>query len=156
MGIDAARLEDFLNRHRLIGGEFLGPGQPLSAFCRKSGIELVILFGSRVTGFATPSSDVDLAVQLKKGLARSKLDLLYELETIFHPESVDLVMLTPDTSPLLRYEILFGGRVLYEESEGLFEQGKLKAWKLYLDTAPLRKRELQYLREFVRRMRHVT
>ena len=65
-------------------------------------------------------------------------------------------MLTPDTSPLLRYEILFGGRVLYEESEGLFEEGKLKAWKLYLDTAPLRKRELQYLREFAGRMRHVT
>ena len=130
-------------------------GQPLSAFCRKSGIELLILFGSRVTGFATPSSDVDLAVQLTRGLARSKLDLVYELETIFHPESVDLVMLTRDTPPLLRYEILFRGRVLYEESEGLFEQGKLKAWKLYLDTAPLRKRELQYLREFVRRMRHV-
>jgi hypothetical protein len=46
--------------------------------------------------------------------------------------------------------------VLFEEAEGFFEQGKLKAWKLYLDTAHLRKRELEHVRAFVKRMRHVT
>jgi len=130
--------------------------QHLSAFCRKWGIELLIIFGSRVTGFATPSSDIDLAVQLRRDSEASKLDLIYELDAIFYPEPIDLVILTPNTAPLLRYEIFFNGRVLFEEPEGLFEPGKLKAWKLYLDTAPLRKRELEHLRSFVRRMRHVT
>jgi uncharacterized protein len=139
-----------------IVGELLGPGQPLSVFCKKRGIELLILFGSRATGFTSPSSDIDLAVELKKGSEVSKLDLLYELETIFHPEAVDLVILTPSTTPLLRYEIFIRGRPLFEEAEGLFEQGKLKAWKLYLDTAHLRKRELEHLRAFVKRMSHVT
>ncbi len=105
--------------------------KPLSAFCRKSGIELLIISGSRAAGLTTPSSDIDLAVQFKNGLEASKLDLLYELDTILHPEPVDLVILTPDTTPLLRYEIFFRGRVLLEEAEGLFELGKLKAWKLY-------------------------
>jgi uncharacterized protein len=131
-------------------------GHTLSVFCRKSGIELLILFGSRATGLTTAPSDIDLAVQLRKNMQISKLDLIYELDTIFHPEPVDLVLLTPNTAPLLRYEIFFKGRVLFEEAEGLFEHGRLKAWKLYLDTAQLRKRELEYLRAFARRMRYVT
>ncbi len=130
--------------------------QLLSIFCRKAGIELLILFGSRATGLATPSSDIDLAVQLKKGLEVSKLDLIYGLDAILCPKTIDLVILTPNTEPLLRYEIFFRGRVLFEEPEDLFEQGKLKAWKLYLDTAHLRKHELEHLKAFVRRMRHVT
>ena len=116
----------------------------------------MILFGSRATGLATPSSDIDLAVQFKKGLEVSKLDLLYELDTIFHIEPIDLVIMTPNTTPLLRYEIFFRGRVLFEEAEGLFEQGKLKAWKLYLDTANLRERELEHLGSLVKGMKHVT
>jgi uncharacterized protein len=139
-----------------IAGEFLGPGEPLPVFCRKAGIELLILFGSRAAGLTSALSDIDLAVQLKKGLEVSKLDLFYELDTIFHPEPIDLVILTPNTAPLLRYEIFFRGRVLFEEAEGLFEQGRLKAWKLYLDTAHLKERELEHLRAFVKRMRHVT
>jgi predicted nucleotidyltransferase len=132
------------------------PEQHLSDFCRKAGIALLILFGSRATSSAVPLSDIDLAVQIKKGGERSKLELLYELETFYHSERVDLVVLTPMTTPLLRYEIFFKGRLLYEEAEGLFEQGRLIAWKLYLDTAPLRKREIEYLKEFTKRMRHVT
>ncbi len=115
----------------------------------------MILFGLRVTGFATASSDLDLAVQLRRNCSRSKLDLIYDLETIFHPERVDLVVLTPNTSPLLRYEVFFKGRLLFEEVEGLFERGKLYSWKLYLDTAHLREQELAYLKKFAERLRHV-
>jgi predicted nucleotidyltransferase len=130
--------------------------QDLTPFCKEAGIQLLILFGSRVTGFAGPSSDLDLAVRFRRGLEVSKLHLLYELDELFHPERVDLVILSPSTPPLLQYEIFLKGRALFEAADGLFEEGRLKAWKLYLDTAPLRKRELEYLREFVRRMRHVT
>ena len=56
---------------------------------------------------------------------------------------------------LLRYEIFFKGRLLFEEAEGLFEHGKLHAWNLYLDTAHLRNQELEYLKQFAKRMRHV-
>jgi predicted nucleotidyltransferase len=131
-------------------------GQDLAIFCKVERILLLILFGSRVRSSADPSRDIDLAVQLKRGCEPSKLDLLYELGTLFQSGRIDLVLLTPMTQPLLRYEIYFKGRVLYEETEGLFEQGKLMAWKLYLDTAPLRKREIEYLKEFPRRMKHVT
>jgi predicted nucleotidyltransferase len=131
-------------------------GQDLSIFCKEAGIELLILFGSRVTSFAGASSDIDLAVRVRRGLKISKLDLLYELEGFFHPERVDLVILSPNTPPLLQYEIFLKGRVLFEEADGLFEEGRLKAWNLYLDTAPLRKREIEYLKEFGKRMRHVT
>ena len=145
-----------MNQQDATVSEFPGPGRSLSVFCRKCAIELLIVFGSRARGITAPSSDIDLAVQLKKGLEVSKLDLLYELGAVFHPEPIDLVILTPNTTPLLRYEIFFRGQVLFEEFEGLFERGKLKAWKLYLDTAHLRRLELEYLRAFVKRMRHVT
>ena len=131
------------------------PARLLPVFCNEAGIALLILFGSRATGFAAASSDLDLAVQLRRDCQRSKLDLIYDLETIFHPERVDLVVLTPNTSPLLRYEVFFKGRLVFEETEGLFECGKLYAWKLYLDTAHLREQELEYLKQFAKRMRHV-
>lgn len=128
---------------------------PHCSFCSEIGIALLVLFGSRAAGSAPAGSDLDLAVQLRRNCRKSKLDLIHALDAAFHPDPVDLVVLTPDTSPLLRYEIFLKGRLLYEETPGLFERGRLHAWKLYLDTAHLRQSELAYLREFSKRMRHV-
>ena len=126
----------------------------LARLCRAAGIELLILFGSQASGTVHAASDLDLAVTFERDRAPSRLQLIYDLETIFHPHSVDLVILTRDTSPLLLHEAFFRGRPLYESCDGLFERGRLRAWKLYLDTARLRTREAHYLKDFVRRMRN--
>ena len=110
--------------------------------------------GRRQAGRGTQPVILDLAAALGRDRTPSRLQLIYDLETIFHPHPVDLVILTRDTSPLLLHEAFFKGRPLYESSDGLFERGRLRAWKLYLDTARLRAREAQYLKDFVRRMRN--
>jgi predicted nucleotidyltransferase len=127
----------------------------LASYCRTASIEMLILFGSRATGADRRSSDVDLAVQAAKGANLSKLQLIFDLGEIFHPDPVDLVLLTPFTSPVLLYEIFFKGKLLYEESKGLFEEGRLRAWKLYLDTARLRSRQIRHFKEYTSRTLYV-
>ncbi len=140
------------------------PPQPLSpdrtaalgTLCERMGIDLLIVFGSLVKGRLHPHSDVDLAVQMPHGVQASKLDLIFELGGIFDPLPVDLVVLTRDTDPLLLKEIFFHGQPVYEKTNGLFLHGKLRAWKLYLDTAPIRQRQKTYIREFLKRHAHVS
>jgi predicted nucleotidyltransferase len=127
----------------------------LSSFCERHGVELFILFGSSMTGKLRPESDVDIALQFKKSAKPSKLHLIHELEMLFEPRKVDLVILTLNTPPLLLYEIFMRGRPLYESSEGLFEKGKMRAWHLYVDTAPLRDREKEYVKQIVKEITDV-
>jgi predicted nucleotidyltransferase len=129
--------------------------QDITAFCETHGVDLFILFGSSITGKFHPESDVDVALQFKKGIKPSRLHLIHELEMLIEPRSIDLVVLTLDTPPLLLYEIFMRGKPLYEASERLFEKGKIRAWHLYLDTAPLRKREKEYVRQLVKEMTDV-
>ncbi|MBF0506297.1 MAG: hypothetical protein HQL09_05625 [Nitrospirae bacterium] len=43
------------------------------------------------------------------------------------------------------------GRVLYERHPGIFDAGRLRAWKLYIDTERLRAMQKNYLKEFAGR-----
>ena len=126
------------------------------SFCEKNNIELLILFGSHASGEVRPESDIDLAVTLIKGSRASKLELIYQLDDIFYGKDIDLVVLTADTEPLLLYEIFFSGKVLYERCPGIFDAGRLRAWKLYIDTERLRAMQKKYLKEFAARVSSVT
>ena len=110
----------------------------IKGFCRANNIELLILFGSGVTGKTHPSSDIDIAVKLKKGVGIQKLELIYKLDDVFNGKSIDLVVLGPDTDPLLLHEIFFNGTPVYEKKDGMYKQDKLRSWKLYLDTEKIR------------------
>lgn len=116
-------------------------------FCRENEVELCILFGSRTIGLARADSDVDIALQFARGQQPSKLHLLHELEMLWMPKTVDLVVLDPQTDPLLLHEIFSHGKLIFEKSEGLFARARLRAWHLYLDTAPLRQKERQFILE---------
>lgn len=127
----------------------------LSRYCRKEAIALLVLFGSRAVKAAGSQSDADLAVQMQRGVQADKLRLIYDLEGIFAPRRVDLVVLTPLTPPLLLHEIFSRGLPLYEGATDEFSKGRLRAWKLYQDTAPLRRIEKRTLEDFVRRLKSV-
>ncbi|MEW5744320.1 MAG: nucleotidyltransferase domain-containing protein [Nitrospirota bacterium] len=122
------------------------------SFCERNSIELLVLFGSHASGKLHPGSDVDVAVKLKEGAAVSKLELLYQLDDVFEGKDIDLVVLTSDTDPLLLYEVFFNGRALYEEKPGAFDAGRLRAWKLYIDTERLRAMQKEYLKKFTERI----
>lgn len=142
-------------RQLLKSSQTLFDPDALDRYCRQEGIRLLVLFGSHAVGTAGSQSDVDLAVQTRRGVETDKLLLIYDLEGIFSPHRVDLVILNPLTSPLLLREVFFRGRPLYEGAMDEFSRGRLRAWKLYQDSAPLRQFEKRALESFVRRLNHV-
>jgi predicted nucleotidyltransferase len=85
------------------------------ALARRPGVELALLFGSRLTGRAGPSSDIDLAIQAP-GVDLFALagDLSAELGA-----EVDLVDLDLDQAsiPLLN-ELVQSSEVVYEDARG--------------------------------------
>ncbi len=125
-------------------------------FCKNNNVELLVLFGSQAGEKERPASDVDLAVKMRSGVELSKLDLIYNLGGPFEGKEIDLVVLTIDTDPVLLNEIFSRGKPLYEERPGSFEEEKLRAWKLYLDTEKLRLMQKEYLKRFAEKLGNVT
>lgn len=136
--------------------ESLYNAEALSCYGPAEGIRLVVLFGSWANGRGHAQSDVDLAVQMNLGTSPDVLQLIFDLQGIFFERQIDLVILTPWTSPLLLHEIFFKGRPLYEANAGVFRSERLRAWKLYQDTAPLRRLQERSLNARVKRLRDVS
>lgn len=126
----------------------------INDFCLQHQIALFIIFGSQVKGKIHPNSDLDIALSFENtGVSVNKLRLIFELEGIFD-KPVDLVILNPMTDPQLRFEVFSRGRPLYMSKPHLFEAGKLYAWKLYLDTENIRKLKEQYVKNYIRKLKH--
>lgn len=113
---------------------------------------LVVLFGS-VAREGT-GRDLDLAVLPGVAAERRKGPPLFrearwlrELEDIFHPAAVDLVVLTDGLSPVTRREIFEDGVCLYERRPGLYDEAWSQAFRLYADSAFFRAKAQQIERE---------
>jgi predicted nucleotidyltransferase len=107
-------------------------------FSDKSGIDLVILFGSRARRTASPASDIDIGV-----LYRDEPDILEigatieELGVLFG-KKVDLVGLRglEVSDPRLAYEIASEGIVVSAADEASFPAFKTRAFLAYFDIQP--------------------
>jgi predicted nucleotidyltransferase len=108
---------------------------------------LVVLFGSVARD--GHGRDLDLAV-----LPRVQPDLLAQgcwwsdLDAVLAGTPLDLLVLGPATSPLTLFEVMREGRVLFEDTPGLFDQEQDRAVFLYADTQWIRdqQREVLYAR----------
>ena len=130
----------------------------IKRFCRKRRIALLTLFGSHAGGTARTGSDLDIAVQFANPAHRPNvLTLIAALETLFAGQvRVDVTVLFPETSYVLRNEIFTGGRPLFEDTAGLFARKKYRAWLLFQDAKPLLDRyHRQHMRAFAEKMRRV-
>ena len=113
----------------------------LISLFEKEGVLLAYLFGSLSRGQA--GHDIDLAILTRSGPAfRLRAAITNCLET----ERVDLVDLQR-ASPVLRFEILRTGQLLYAADQALSERFELATLRLYRDTAWLRRQQREYLRE---------
>ena len=107
----------------------------------KEEVLLAYLFGSLGRGQA--GHDVDLAILIRGEPAFRLREAITDcLET----ERVDLVDLQR-ASPVLRFEILRTGQLLYAADLALSERFELATLRLYRDTAWLRRQQREYLRE---------
>jgi predicted nucleotidyltransferase len=107
----------------------------------KEEVQLAYLFGSLSRG--QTGHDVDLAILTRSGPA---FHLRAAITDCLETERVDLVDLQR-ASPVLRFEILRTGRLLYAADPVYSEQFELATLRLYRDTAWLRRRQREYLRE---------
>jgi predicted nucleotidyltransferase len=125
----------------------------LKAWCRTHPVRLCVLFGSQATGRARPDSDVDLAVWPEEPWQPlTKLAWIGELEDLLM-RPVGLVIVTPDLDPVLGFEIVRDGRLVFEREEGLWPVQAARLWHLYNDSLPFRRAAREQLRRFAEQVR---
>ncbi len=131
--------------------------EQIKAWCAERPIRLCVLFGSQATGRTHAHSDVDLALwptaAHKEPLdLRTELRWLRELSTLVDNE-VNLAIVTPRLNPVLGFEIMRDGQVLFEAEPDLWALEAARLWHLYNDSLPFRRAMREQLREFANGVR---
>jgi predicted nucleotidyltransferase len=118
----------------------------LAPLFRREGPQLVLLFGSMAKGSVHGKSDIDLGFLFDEPV--DVLALTNEVVKLLHSDRVDVVDLRR-ASPLLKFSAAKKGTVLYERSDGLFNQFLSLAFRMYVDTKKLRDARRQMIRDFL-------
>lgn len=126
----------------------------VSDWCRERPVQLCVVFGSQASGRAHPHSDVDLAVWPTFSPA-DRLRWLRELETALDRE-VSLVLVSPALDPVVGFEIVRQGRLVFEKEPGLWTAQRARLWHFYNDSLPFRRAARHRLREFAEEVRRDT
>lgn len=110
----------------------------------RDNVKFAYLFGSRATGKGlVGGSDFDIAVFIGKGTPRSRLSLRlkmhHDIQELFAPHSVDLLILDDIHSATLLFSITSGGRLLYEKDISKRIDFELHAMNEYHDFVPFLK-----------------
>ena len=120
--------------------------QKLSPLFLRPDLQLVILFGSQAGGKTRAESDVDLAIQ-----GDGPLDLVAlatEVIRLLQRSDVDLIDLRR-AGPLLKMEVVRGGKLLFEKSPGLYLAFCSLATCRYIDTRKLREARKEGIDRFL-------
>lgn len=121
--------------------------EALEAFVKKHNIILVIIYGSQADGTANETSDWDVAIMPMHGTHPDKLRLLAKFAELFDIE-IDSCIVDSNSDPLHRWEVFRGGKPLYEDREGRFDEEFVNAWKVFCDTEKFRRMEREIIDEF--------
>ncbi|MGH7542291.1 MAG: type VII toxin-antitoxin system MntA family adenylyltransferase antitoxin [Gemmatimonadota bacterium] len=119
--------------------------QALPAYLEREGALVGYLFGSLVEndGPRREPNDVDLAVLMEDGAVWTLRDGLRKL---LGTQRLDLVDLST-ADPVLRFEVIRSGHPIYWRDDDTLNRFELDTMHLYRDTAPMRARQREYLRE---------
>jgi len=117
-------------------------------------VSLAYLFGSYAKGKIGPMSDLDIAILLKGGIPEAdyfnlRIDMMVSLSSIFKRGNIEVVILNK-SAPLLKYEVIKYGRVLFKENEASRVNFEAHVLGEYLDTKRIR--DLNY-RAIIQRLK---
>jgi len=109
----------------------------LEKLAAKYELELLVLFGSAVTGKTHKESDADVAYLSKKPLTlREESEMSVALQPILKNRTIDLVNIRM-APPLLLYAITDHGKILYQSDPLVFYELRAYAFKRYIEAEPL-------------------
>jgi uncharacterized protein len=118
----------------------------LSPMFDDEGLQLVIAFGSVVSGKVHQKSDIDLAFLFDKPV--DIIGLTNRVISLLRSDNIDVVDLMR-ASPLLSFSIVRNGELLHEKMEGNFNTFCSLAFRRYADTKKLRDAQAQMIKQFV-------
>jgi len=130
-----------------------GQKKKLADIAQKYSLELLLLFGSQVTGKTHQESDFDIGY-----LASSRLDLdeqgrlINDLLAIVKPKDERLINLVPirNANALLLYAMTKNAQVLYEGQPMTFARLRAYAFKKYIETKPLYELKFERLGKIIK------
>jgi|SRR3989338_861694 len=112
-------------------------------------LALLVLFGSQATGHTHKKSDVDIGYLADREIDyRENYDITLELARIFKNPGVELVNIN-NVSPEFKKQVADTGVVLYEDDALTFDQFKISAFKLYIESKPLREFRAVAIKKFI-------
>ncbi|MEA2064830.1 MAG: nucleotidyltransferase domain-containing protein [Patescibacteria group bacterium] len=126
----------------------------LSEVFKKYNTIFAYLFGSQATGKADKKSDFDFAVMLPKKYGKNKrfdirLKMMTELSELLNYRKMDVVILNDISSLLLKYAIIYEGKVIYENRSDLRVDYATYIQSEYFDFSPFLK---EYNKLFLERL----
>jgi predicted nucleotidyltransferase len=126
------------------------PLRPVQTWCQSQPIRLCVLFGSQATGRTHAASDVDLAVWPTAATSSlQKLQWVTELQNLLDTD-VSLVVVSPDLDPVLGFEIVKNGRLLFQRDPELWLKERSRLWHAYNDSLPFRRAAYKRLQQFIK------
>jgi len=109
-------------------------------------LQLVLVFGSLVSGKTHKHSDIDLAFLFDEDI--DILALTNQAIRLLKEDKMDVVDLRK-ANPLLKFSAVKTGRLIYEKSPGLYFQFYSLAFRMYADSKKLRDAQEVYIKNYV-------
>lgn len=123
--------------------------EKIVGIAKRHNLTLMVLFGSQATGHTHKKSDVDVGYLADREINyQGNYDISLELAQIFKNPDVELVSLN-NISPELKKQVADTGIVLYEDNVSIFDQFKISAFKLYVESKPLREFRATSIKKFI-------
>lgn len=127
----------------------------LNKIFKENQVALAYLFGSAARGKMTPLSDIDIAVVFSDEVKEDNyfdkaLNLAHKTRNVFEIDKVDVINLETVTSPLLKHNAVFGGKLIFGKDRGLQFEIESGIMKEYEDTKHLRAVQNYYLHKHIK------
>lgn len=121
--------------------------EKLTPLFEEESLQLVLLFGSLLTGTMHKKSDIDLAFLFDRPV--DIVSITNSVIRLLHTDNVDVIDLKK-ASPLLKYSAAEKGKPLYEKSPGVFNEFYSLAFRMYVDTRKLRDARTRGIKYFLK------
>lgn len=122
--------------------------QAIREIAIRHNLNLVVLFGSHSKGRAMKESDIDIGVFRKTDdiTLNDQAVLSEKFAELFKSNNVDISIMSPN-NPVLMYDILKYGKILYTIESKLADTLRLYAWKLSAESKSFRDRSFSILKK---------